>query len=87
MFKKQIRRVAVAALVGGLILTGCETTSNGSSPNEGVGTFLGAVVGAVVGSQLGDGAGNAVGALIGATAGGILGNAIGRHLDSEDQKQ
>ena len=84
---RQIRRIAAAALVGALVLTGCQTTSNGGSSNENVGTLLGAVVGAVVGSQLGDGAGNAVGAMFGAVAGGLIGNTIGGHLDKVDQKK
>lgn len=74
--------VLVAAMVGGLLLTGCQ---NGSA--RAWGTGIGAAAGAGAGYLLAGDSSGTEGALIGALVGGGAGYLVGSHLDKQDQRK
>jgi len=70
-----------AALLCGLVLTGCQSDNQ----KEMIGGVLGAVGGGLLGSQVGGGKGQLVAVGIGTLAGSMLGRSIGADLDELDR--
>lgn len=75
------RRLAAAAAISALALSGCQTTGN----NQTSGAVLGGLAGAAAGSQFGSGEGRLVAVLIGAVVGAVAGGMIGQRLDEADR--
>ncbi|QQR68931.1 MAG: glycine zipper 2TM domain-containing protein [Alphaproteobacteria bacterium] len=75
--------LTATALVAGVALTGCQSSSWGQKQT--VGTVVGAGGGALLGNQFGKGTGNVALTALGAVAGAWLGNEIGSSLDNADR--
>ncbi|MDE0206069.1 MAG: RT0821/Lpp0805 family surface protein [Candidatus Tectomicrobia bacterium] len=73
------RVVCVLAVVGSMLLSGCE-----GGAKQQIGTVLGAGLGAVAGSAIGDGSGQKLAIAAGALVGAMVGSEIGKSLDRAD---
>ena len=71
------------AVLGAVLLTGCQTMSQ----NETAGALLGGVAGAVLGNQFGSGDGRVAMTAIGAVIGATVGAQIAESLDAASQNQ
>jgi outer membrane lipoprotein SlyB len=86
------RIVGVVALIAGIGLAGCATTSDGgyskASQNAVIGSLVGAGLGAVIGHQSGEtGAGAAIGAAVGGAGGYVIGNEQDKSRNEFDKSQ
>lgn len=75
-------RMSSVALLGLLLLGGCETMDT----REGVATGIGGLVGGLVGHQFGSGSGRTVATVIGVGLGAWIGREIGARLTREDRR-
>jgi len=75
----------LAALMAATIISGCQTTGEGTVNKQEIGTMLGAIGGAILGSQFGEGTGQLIGVAIGTAAGSYIGSQIGASLDEQDR--
>ncbi|WP_026380595.1 glycine zipper 2TM domain-containing protein [Afifella pfennigii] len=78
---------AAGALVGALILAGCQSQPGAMGGREVIGTAGGALAGGIIGSQFGSGSGQVAATAIGALAGGLIGNRVGASLDEQARQQ
>jgi surface antigen len=76
-------KIAAAALLGGLLLSGCADLQN--SPKQSVGTLAGAAAGGLLGAQFGKGTGQLAATGAGVLLGGLMGSSVGRSLDRADR--
>ncbi|MBZ8133923.1 glycine zipper 2TM domain-containing protein [Afifella sp. IM 167] len=82
-----MRFAATGAVIGALVLAGCQSEPGGMGQREGLGTLGGAVVGGIVGNQFGSGSGRVAATAIGALAGGLIGNRIGASMDDQARQE
>lgn len=81
-FKKIKIIVLALAVVSGISLSGCKSTSN-TTKGGAIGAGAGGVIGGIIGNQSDN---TAMGAIIGATVGGAAGALIGRHMDKQAEE-
>lgn len=73
-------KIAAAAVITGLVLTGCQAN------NAQIGSTTGAVLGGVLGNQVGKGRGKTAATILGTIIGSSIGGSIGRNMDAQDQQ-
>lgn len=79
---KLIRRFALFALLGAVVLSGCKSMT-GAQKGAIIGTVGGAAAGAIIGRTAGN---TAVGTAVGATVGGVTGAIIGNKMDKQAEE-
>lgn len=86
-------RLGMIAVLGALVLAGCETQPGfngqggglgGLGTKQTIGAGAGAVLGGVAGSNIGKGKGQLVGTGVGVLLGALLGSEVGKSLDKAD---
>lgn len=79
---KLIRRFALFAMLGAVVLSGCKSMT-GAQKGAIIGTVGGAAAGAIIGRTAGN---TAVGTAVGATVGGVTGAIIGNKMDKQAEE-
>lgn len=78
---KTSRVLIIATLASSVMLSGCQTTQ------EGTGRVIGAIAGGVLGNQVGSGSGKVAATIAGTMLGGYIGGSLGREMDENDRYQ